>query len=481
MGLIKKSFAQFRTIGKAAIVVSENRTSAPTTTGESAITSDVPTVTPIQYAGNTGKETTVDQTSCENAVQDLFECVQGQMHDPNSVCTEQQQAERIACTPSGNNSAVELVDNTAVQYAGNTGKEFTMNTLQIAYVEHLRDTMDYPFTTDMEVVMARRAGLMRAANSMSTAEILMDSTFTRKMIGYQVRNVVRMSRVVRFLRRETAPWLCSQNVALAIFARIGTPEFVKNHLWDRWGDYETFCAEMWLGGRYMGYETKAEALPDIRHMLELQNEVREIMVRLHMLPAEDIDYVEARMASLVAEVNREAAMTDERSFACTNPSIAQDYLTCKGEMTFTEAYGLCGELLDEAYVNGCCEAFADDCQRHERAFQQDAERYAEDQCDICMSIYSWEEDAASGSCLQECGGGAEQDLPDSTDEEFFLAETPVCMVCGQTGTIKMTPRDYAVWQLDPRLIQDKLSNISDDEREQLISGTHPACWNKLFQ
>lgn len=115
---------------------------------------------------------------------------------------------------------------------------------------------------------------------------------------------------------------------------------------------------------------------------------------------------------------KETVMTDERLFACTNPSIAQDYLTCKGEMTFTEAYGLCGEMLDEAYINGCCETFADDCQQHERAFQQDAERYAEEMCDRCLAAYPWDEDAASGSCSQECGGG--EDLGLGIDDDNYV-------------------------------------------------------------
>lgn len=263
------------------------------------------------------------------------------------------------------------------------GKEVTMNSLQIAYIGYLRMTKNFPFTDNIEVSMRRRDDLILSVTSMSTWEILMNTTFVRDQIASKTRRAVRMSRVARFLRKNAAPWLCRNNAALAIFSRLGTPSFVKNHLEDLWAHYESECAEMWLSGRYMGYETKAEALPDIRKVLEMQYEVTKIMMRLHTQPAGNNNYVEDRMAALIEEIEEEAVKN-----ANSQAPIIDDLIT---------------------------------------------------------------------------------------------VETPVCCICGKTGTVVLTGRDYAVYKLDDRLIQDKLSNITDDEREQLISGTHPECWDRLFQ
>lgn len=61
----------------------------------------------------------------------------------------------------------------------------------------------------------------------------------------------------------------------------------------------------------------------------------------------------------------------------------------------------------------------------------------------------------------------------------MLVKTKPCMVCG----------DYEVWSLDRaavmswqegELIQNCFPDMSMADREILISGTHPACWNQLF-
>ena len=63
--------------------------------------------------------------------------------------------------------------------------------------------------------------------------------------------------------------------------------------------------------------------------------------------------------------------------------------------------------------------------------------------------------------------------------ETIAVKTKTCGVCNE----------YEIWSLDRQaverwqggeLIQNAFSDMSMGERELLISGTHPACWDKLF-
>lgn len=61
----------------------------------------------------------------------------------------------------------------------------------------------------------------------------------------------------------------------------------------------------------------------------------------------------------------------------------------------------------------------------------------------------------------------------------IIVKTKPCCVCNE----------YEVWSLDRQLvdrwrggenIQDVFPDMSAGEREQLITGTHAACWDKVF-
>jgi hypothetical protein len=62
---------------------------------------------------------------------------------------------------------------------------------------------------------------------------------------------------------------------------------------------------------------------------------------------------------------------------------------------------------------------------------------------------------------------------------LIAVKTKTCCVCNE----------YEVWSLDRELVErwqggENIQRVFPDmgagEREQLISGTHPACWDKLF-
>ena len=65
-------------------------------------------------------------------------------------------------------------------------------------------------------------------------------------------------------------------------------------------------------------------------------------------------------------------------------------------------------------------------------------------------------------------------------EEFIRVQTGTCVVCEQPGELSVERHRYWHWKGDGQLIQLALPELSVAEREQLISGTHPACWDEMF-
>lgn len=58
--------------------------------------------------------------------------------------------------------------------------------------------------------------------------------------------------------------------------------------------------------------------------------------------------------------------------------------------------------------------------------------------------------------------------------------TGKCMFCGKYGIVENVPADgFNLWQ-DGLFIQDALPMLSADDREQLMTGTHGACFDAAF-
>lgn len=64
------------------------------------------------------------------------------------------------------------------------------------------------------------------------------------------------------------------------------------------------------------------------------------------------------------------------------------------------------------------------------------------------------------------------------DMELVEVKTPYCMVCGLRNIITVTATAWARYA-SGTLIQDAFPEMSYDDREMLISGTHPKCWEVL--
>jgi hypothetical protein len=57
--------------------------------------------------------------------------------------------------------------------------------------------------------------------------------------------------------------------------------------------------------------------------------------------------------------------------------------------------------------------------------------------------------------------------------------TPECQVCHRTGALQAPAEGYKHW-VAGESIQYALPDLTADEREMLISGTHPDCFDSLF-
>lgn len=54
-----------------------------------------------------------------------------------------------------------------------------------------------------------------------------------------------------------------------------------------------------------------------------------------------------------------------------------------------------------------------------------------------------------------------------------------CRVCGQDSSVEVEPERFAAYR-NGGLVQNVWPDRSIEWREQLISGTHPDCWDRLF-
>ncbi len=57
--------------------------------------------------------------------------------------------------------------------------------------------------------------------------------------------------------------------------------------------------------------------------------------------------------------------------------------------------------------------------------------------------------------------------------------TTPCMGCGRSSQVQLDPALVARWE-GGEPIQLVWPEMSADDRETLISGTHPACWDAMF-
>ena len=67
----------------------------------------------------------------------------------------------------------------------------------------------------------------------------------------------------------------------------------------------------------------------------------------------------------------------------------------------------------------------------------------------------------------------------------YTLQTPQCPYCHKPSSIELSHSELAQYGAlqrgEFRFIQDALPEWSVDKRELLITGTHPACWDAIFE
>lgn len=61
----------------------------------------------------------------------------------------------------------------------------------------------------------------------------------------------------------------------------------------------------------------------------------------------------------------------------------------------------------------------------------------------------------------------------------MITLTTTCPFCGQTHEVLVYEDDFFAWQ-GGKCAQDAFPYLSANERELLISGICPTCWDKMF-
>jgi len=58
--------------------------------------------------------------------------------------------------------------------------------------------------------------------------------------------------------------------------------------------------------------------------------------------------------------------------------------------------------------------------------------------------------------------------------------TNSCFHCGTENIITIDKDDYVSWKVKGSFVQNVFPWLTMDQRELLVSGTHPHCWEEMF-
>ena len=69
-----------------------------------------------------------------------------------------------------------------------------------------------------------------------------------------------------------------------------------------------------------------------------------------------------------------------------------------------------------------------------------------------------------------------------TDVKMVTVTTDTCTMCGQGGEVQVPAEEFDKWDHGRGpYIQKAMPSVSADVREQILTGTHPACWDALWK
>lgn len=55
-----------------------------------------------------------------------------------------------------------------------------------------------------------------------------------------------------------------------------------------------------------------------------------------------------------------------------------------------------------------------------------------------------------------------------------------CFHCGEETEFRITYEEYVRLFADQEYVQDVFPELTNEQREVMISGTHPHCWKEMF-
>lgn len=58
---------------------------------------------------------------------------------------------------------------------------------------------------------------------------------------------------------------------------------------------------------------------------------------------------------------------------------------------------------------------------------------------------------------------------------------PPCVVCGAESVLRVDHAAYHAWRYQGELIQVAFPNLSADDRELMMTGIHPECWEEMLE
>jgi hypothetical protein len=67
----------------------------------------------------------------------------------------------------------------------------------------------------------------------------------------------------------------------------------------------------------------------------------------------------------------------------------------------------------------------------------------------------------------------------TTETDLSTVITNACPICGHRSKVQVELDNYIKW-LGGVLAQVAFPDYTDSERELLVTGTHPSCWDILF-
>lgn len=83
------------------------------------------------------------------------------------------------------------------------------------------------------------------------------------------------------------------------------------------------------------------------------------------------------------------------------------------------------------------------------------------------------------SCPVPCGTQAALADALAGDRMKITVKTVPCMGCEKSSVLEVDANGYRAWKMGA-FLQHVLPELSDDERELLMTGTCPECWHEMF-